>query len=86
MKQPSMAQLSVLDDAALWEMADTNLPEEQQADLQMLLDRQRNSDTLSSDDAMRLQTLMDSYGRYLVRKSHAWLLLARRGYKVPTQS
>ena len=28
---------------------------------------------------------MDEYGRLLVHKSHAWLLLARRGYKVPVQ-
>jgi hypothetical protein len=29
---------------------------------------------------------MDEYSRLLVRKSHAWLLLARRGYKVPPQN
>lgn len=33
-----------------------------------------------------LHELMDHYGRMLVRQSHIWLLLARRGYRVPVQT
>jgi hypothetical protein len=57
----------------------------EQTELQNLLDSQGEGD-LSPIDAARLETLLDIYGRLTVRKAHAWLLLARRGYRVPVQS
>lgn len=80
-----LAKLSALNDAALWQIADASMPEGQQIELRSLLDMQSQGAPMSSVEAARLQTLMDVYGKSLVRKSHAWLLLARRGYKVPTQ-
>jgi predicted transcriptional regulator len=79
-----LAQMSTMDDAALWHISHTTLSEHQQEALHTLLDRQ-NAGELTSDDTVRLQALLDEYGRLLVRQSHAWLLLARRGYHVPIQ-
>jgi len=79
-----LAQLSGLDDAALWRAAERALAAEQQDELQNLLDRQ-GAGELTAEEQARLHTLMDEYGRALVRRSHAWLLLARRGYRVPVQ-
>ncbi len=79
-----LARMSTLDDAALWQVSKSTLPEHQQEELQTLLDHQ-NAGELTHDATARLQDLMAEYGRLLVRQSHAWLLLARRGYQVPIQ-
>ena len=76
--------MSTLDDAALWHVSTATMPETQQEELHALLDRQ-SADELTPADDVRLQKLMDETGLLLVRQSHAWLLLARRGYKVPIQ-
>ncbi len=82
---PGLASLSALDDAGLWREAQAVLPPEAQSELETLLDDQ-SAATLNKDDQERLAELQAEYGRLLVRKSHAWLLLARRGYKVPIQN
>ena len=74
--------MSTLDDAALWQMSTATMPESQQEELHVLLDCQ-SAGALMYDTA-RLQQLLDAYGCLLVRQS-SWLLLARRGYKVPIQ-
>jgi hypothetical protein len=79
-----LAHMSILDDAALWQTSAATMPESQQEELHALLDCQ-SAGALTPDDAVCLQQLLDAYGRLLVRQSHAWLLLARRGYKVPIQ-
>jgi hypothetical protein len=80
-----LAQLSTLTDAELWHVSAVLLPATEQNELQDLLDHQREGHLLPVDQ-VRLQTLLDEYGRLLVQKAHAWLLLARRGYRVPIQS
>lgn len=80
----TLAQMSMLDDAALWQEANKAMSAAAQAELHALLDRQNAGEVTDSDEA-RLQALLDEYGRLLVHKSHAWLLLARRGYNVPVQ-
>ncbi len=80
----TLARMSTLDDTALWEEANRILSSKEQTEMQTLLDRQ-NAGELTETETVRLQLLMGKYGRLLVRKSHAWLLLARRGYRVPVQ-
>ncbi len=80
-----LAALSALDDGALWDEARKELPPEQQAELETLLERQEEG-ALTQQEQERLQTLLDAYGRLTVRRSHVWLLLARRGYQVPPQT
>lgn len=79
-----LAHLSLLDDAALWREADRLMDEASQAELEAIQDRQREGESLP-DDNRRLEQLLDQYGQLMVRKAHAWLLLARRGYRVPPQ-
>jgi hypothetical protein len=79
-----LAHMSTLDDAALWQTSAATMPESQQEELHALLDCQ-SAGALTPDDAVRLQQLLDAYGRFLVRQSHAWLLLARRGSPPPIQ-
>lgn len=79
-----LAHLSSLDDSALWQASRATMLQSQQDELRTLLDAQAEGE-ITSDEAERLQELMDVYGRLLVRQAHAWLLLARRGYRVPIQ-
>ena len=79
-----LARLSQLSDAELWRVTKTALPPEKQEKLASLLTRQ-SAGELGQDDLAELDGLQNEYGRLLVRQSHAWLLLARRGYKVPMQ-
>ena len=79
-----LAAMALLDDASLWREARATMPADQQVELQELLDRQEAGELLSEGES-RLQELLDAYGRLTVRKAHAWLLLARRGYRVPMQ-
>src|SRR5262249_29448126 len=79
-----LAYMSIMDAAALWQASTVALPEGQQEDLHVLLECQ-SAGELPPADAVRLQELLDEYGRLIVRQAHAWLLLARRGYTVPPQ-
>jgi hypothetical protein len=56
----------------------------EQAKMHELLDCQGASE-LTPAEHVHLQDLLDVYGRLMVRKAHAYLLLARRGYRVPMQ-
>jgi hypothetical protein len=77
-----LARLALLNDATLWREARALMTPSEQAEMQALLDRQGDG-TLRPEEQRRLQELMRLYGRLTVRKAHAYLLLARRGYRVP---
>lgn len=79
-----LARLTGLDDAALWREADSMMADDEQAELHELLDRQ-GAGELTSGERVRMQELLAAYGRVTLRKAHAYLLLARRGYRVPMQ-
>lgn len=79
-----LAKLTALDDAALWREARATMTAAEQAEMHELLDRQE-AGKLTSSERARLQDLLDTYGWLTVRKAHAYLLLARRGYRVPMQ-
>lgn len=59
------------------------MTDDQQTEIRQLLDRQ--SRPTNAQDNNHLHALMDLYGQITVRKAHAYLLLARRGYHVPMQ-
>jgi predicted Zn-dependent protease len=79
-----LARLSLLNDDELWRISTETLSPNQQIELETLLTRQ-GAGELPPNDQERLQELMDRYGQLLVQRAHAWLLLARRGYRVPVQ-
>ena len=79
-----LAKLASLNDATLWQEARATLSAGTQAKMHELLDRQ-GAGTLTANQHARLQDLLDMYGWLTVYKAHAYLLLARRGYRVPMQ-
>ena len=79
-----LARLASLDDSALWREARAMMDATKRAELDKLLDRQ-GAGELTSTENTRLQDLLDTYGQLMVHKAHAYLLLARRGYRVPMQ-
>lgn len=79
-----LAQLAQLDDASLWREARRTMSFAQQQNLEDLLYEQ-SAGELTSAQQTRLEHLMQLYGQLTVRKAHACLLLARRGYRVPMQ-
>ena len=79
-----LAALALLDDGALWRAARSELEAAQQAEMKDLLSRQSDGE-LNEPGFVRLHELLETYGRLTVRKAHAYLLLARRGYRVPMQ-
>lgn len=79
-----LAQLAQLDDASLWREARRTLSSAQQQNLGDLLYGQ-SAGALTSAEQTKLEHLMQLYGQLTVRKAHAWMLLARRGYRVPMQ-
>ena len=80
-----LARLANLDDATLWQESRATMPLAEQDEMHNLLDRQ-GAGTLTHAEQARMQDLMDVYGRLMVRKAHVYLLLARRGYRVPPQN
>jgi hypothetical protein len=79
-----LAALALLDDGALWRAARATMSATEQAEMHELLDLQGRGE-LSSAHATRLDEGLQRYGELTVRKAHAYLLLARRGYRVPMQ-
>jgi hypothetical protein len=79
-----LAALALLGDGALWQAARAKLSAGEQAELRTLLERHGAGD-LSEAEQTRLRDLLDSHGRLTVRKAYAYLLLARRGFRVPIQ-
>jgi predicted transcriptional regulator len=80
----ALAALALLDDATLWQIARGQLPQESQEKLESLLELQ-SQNQLSAGQQSELQNLLDEYGKEMVRKAHANLLLARRGFQVTPQ-
>jgi hypothetical protein len=80
----ALARLSLLDDAQLWQVAAQLLSAEEQVLVDELLDQQ-NAGLLDNHGRGQLATLLDSYNQIMLHKAHAWLLLARRGYRIPLQ-
>jgi predicted transcriptional regulator len=79
-----LAELTGLDDATLWREARATMTAAEQTEMHELLNRQEIGE-LTSSERVRLRDLLDTFGRLTVRKAHAYLLLARRGYRVPMQ-
>jgi len=74
--------LDTLSDDALWEVAQSILPTQQQERLDTLLDAQ-SMRSLTTDEATELEELRIKYGRILLRKARAYALLSERGHPLP---
>ena len=81
--QLDLAKLEILSDAALWEVAESEMPETQQRKLSCLL-RKNQAETLAPRENQELDRLRTEANRLMLRKSYAYVLLKWRGYEIPT--
>ena len=79
-----LAALTQLDDAELWQVANSLMAEAEQAELETLAELNGERELTTAERARQL-ALLDIYNHLLLRKAHAYLLLARRGFRVPPQ-
>jgi hypothetical protein len=77
--------LNTLSDDALWEVAQSTTPVQQQERLDTLLDAQ-SMRPLTTDEATELEGLRTEYGRILLCKARAYALLSKRGHPLPDLS
>jgi hypothetical protein len=73
--------LSLLSDDELWLIAKSMLPDYEQVRFEDLIALQKR-DSLSIEDKLELERLMNRAGVIMVRKAEAYRLLSRRGHKV----
>ncbi len=76
-----LANLPLLNDAALWRMANAVLPPEQQSQLDLYLEK-KNIQPLTMPEKLALEVLLDEYDRIVLIRSQAAVLLKQRGYNV----
>ena len=78
-----MLALESLDDASLWEVAQSALGPEPQEELSLLLER-NSLGTMTASEKVRLSELQHHGDRVMLRKAYAYVLLKRRGHRLPT--
>jgi len=76
-----MAALALLNDKALWQVAGKTLSKAKQKRLDFLLDQQ-GRDKLTVAERLELDQLVAEYGRVLVTRAQAAVLIKQRGYDV----
>lgn len=87
LQQPLEADLQALadkSDAELWHIAATQLPPAKLRRWQRLLAKHEAGDTLTPDEAHRLDLLIEEGERLTALKSEAYALLQQRGHRLPT--
>jgi hypothetical protein len=79
-----LAALAALGDESLGNVAREVMSSTQETLLHDLLDKQGRG-VLTKGERRKLDDLMQEYGRIMLRKAHAYTLLARRGHKLPSR-
>jgi plasmid stability protein len=77
----AVAALSLLDDDALWDAAQSHLPKKA-AERMESLHRKRQRQGLTESETQRLETLVHQYERYMLVRAQAAALLKQRGHDV----
>lgn len=81
--QAELDAMEHLSDEALWAIARSTANEDKIALYDLLIDRQ-NDGSLTTQGGTLLGRLRDEADGLMVRKSHAYVILRRRGYRLPT--
>lgn len=76
-----MSALTLLNDTALWQVAQRTLSEKEQAELDTLLDEKGRGE-LSDEAQQRLARLLAEYELMVLARAQAAVLLQQRGYDV----
>lgn len=80
-EEAELQALHHLSNDALWTIAREQMPDEQQTQMQALMGK-NSLGTISPDEYIALEGLVDRGQRLMLRKSEAAAILTRRGYKV----
>lgn len=80
-----MTALALLNDAALWRVAQRTLPPDKQGQLDTLLQEKGRSELLAEKDKT-LDELLAEYEHIILSRAHAAVLLQQRGYDVSDPS
>lgn len=80
--QEALQQLESLDDEALWTVAKSELPPEQQRQYTRLLNK-NSQGTLKPEEQKTLAALGEEARRLTLLKAHAYMLLKWRGHELP---
>ncbi len=76
-----LTELSLLNDAGLWQKANATLTAEQQSQLTGYLEKQEKQ-PLTQAEQQAVASLLDEYDRIVLLRSQAAVLLKQRGYDV----
>ncbi|MBI4782393.1 MAG: hypothetical protein HY785_13885 [Oscillatoriophycideae cyanobacterium NC_groundwater_1537_Pr4_S-0.65um_50_18] len=79
--QPDLAAMDQLDDESLWKIARSRKSQNEMTRYEKLLD-QSKSKTLNDSERKELGNLREEADRFMLRKSHAAVLLRWRGHDV----
>jgi hypothetical protein len=79
--QPALAQMTYLNDAALWQAARATMSPDQRERLEYLHDQQQRT-ALTDEERAEEQSLLELYRGTVLVRAHAALLLKQRGYDV----
>ncbi len=79
--QETVDSLELLDNPALWEIAQSNRPEAVAAEIETLNQKQQQ-DALSDEEATKLTELTQEHERLIILRNHALVLLKERGYDI----
>lgn len=83
-EQAELDALKALSDDTLWTIAREQMPDDVQARMQVLMDR-NSLGQISDDEYRELETLVERGNRLMVRKAEAAGILMERGYKFTQQ-
>ena len=76
-----IAALALLNDAALWRIAQSTMPPSNQKQLDLLLD-EKSQGALTARGQQELDQLLSEYERVVLIRAQAALLLQQRGYDI----
>ena len=74
--------LETLDDKALWQVAQSELPPARQRSYNRLL-RKNSQGTITASEKKKLHAIGEEARCLTLKKSHAYMLLKWRGHKIP---
>lgn len=80
--QSDLADMDRLDDAALWQIAESRMSTTTDERYDALLE-QNGEDGLTDSERIELQGLREAADRFMLRKAHAAALLRWRGRRLP---
>lgn len=80
---PDLEALDMMDDAVLWQVAQTDMTDDRATLYEELLEKNQYAE-LEPDEQTALDTLREEADLLMLRRSYAYALLKWRGHRIPT--